>query len=98
MRFKPELSDGANAGLKLAQDFLEPVKQKHSALTYADLWILASYVAIEEMGGPHIPFVPGRKDACSEKSCPPNGRLPGKNNNKKKTTTIILTIFISRNK
>mmetsp|Transcript_91159 Transcript_91159/g.126580 ORF Transcript_91159/g.126580 Transcript_91159/m.126580 type:complete len:105 (-) Transcript_91159:184-498(-) len=28
------------------------------------------------MGGPHIPFTPGRKDATSDKNCPPNGRLP----------------------
>lgn len=28
------------------------------------------------MGGPSIPFTPGRKDAVSEKDCPPNGRLP----------------------
>jgi len=45
-------------------------------LSYADLWILASYVAIEEMGGPYIPFVPGRTDAKTEKECPPDGRLP----------------------
>jgi len=29
------------------------------------------------MGGPIIPFIPGRSDAKSEKDCPPNGRLPG---------------------
>jgi len=40
------------------------------------LWILASYVAIEDLGGPKIPFTPGRTDATDEKSCPPNGRLP----------------------
>jgi len=28
------------------------------------------------MGAPRIPFTPGRKDALSEKDCPPNGRLP----------------------
>jgi len=38
--------------------------------------VLASYVAIEELGGPKIEFTPGRKDAPSEVSCPPNGRLP----------------------
>lgn len=52
MRFNSELSDGANAGLKKAQQFLEPIKKKFPEISYADLWILASYVAIEEMGGP----------------------------------------------
>jgi cytochrome c peroxidase len=28
------------------------------------------------MGGPTIPFTPGRRDAQTEKDCPPNGRLP----------------------
>lgn len=45
-------------------------------ISYADLWVLASYVAIEEMGGPKIEFTPGRKDSNSEVGCPPNGRLP----------------------
>lgn len=76
MRFKPESSDGANAGLDKAQAFLEGIKKKHPEISYADLWILASYVAIEEMGGPVIEFVPGRTDASDQKKCPPNGRLP----------------------
>lgn len=54
MRYTKELNDGANAGLKLAQGFLEPIKKKYPGISYADLWILASYVAIEEMGGPEI--------------------------------------------
>ena len=41
--------------LQYARDFLEPIKAKHSGISYADLWILASVVAIEEMGGPVIP-------------------------------------------
>jgi len=52
------------------------VLKEHPSLSVADLWILASYVAIEEMGGPYIPFHPGRVDSMSEKDCPPNGRLP----------------------
>lgn len=76
MRFSKEAKDGANAGLQHAQKFLEPIKEKNPGLSYADLWVLASYVAIEEMGGPKIEFVPGRKDAQDENSCPPNGRLP----------------------
>lgn len=76
MRYPKEKNDPANAGLHHAQQFLEPIKAKHPGISYADLWVLASYVAIEEMGGPKIDFTPGRKDAPSETSCPPNGRLP----------------------
>lgn len=36
----------------------------------------AGVVAIQEMGGPVIPWRPGRSDAASEASCPPDGRLP----------------------
>lgn len=76
MRFDPESSDDANAGLKYARDKLEAIKEKHSSLTYADLWILASYIAIEEMGGPQIEFRSGRTDESSNVKCPVNGRLP----------------------
>jgi len=54
MRFSGESKHGANAGLNLARDFLEPIKKKHPEISYSDLWILASYVAIEEMGGPKL--------------------------------------------
>eukprot|EP00933_Yihiella_yeosuensis_P006750 TRINITY_DN111522_c0_g1_i1.p1 TRINITY_DN111522_c0_g1~~TRINITY_DN111522_c0_g1_i1.p1 ORF type:complete len:350 (-),score=100.23 TRINITY_DN111522_c0_g1_i1:353-1402(-) len=84
MRFDPELSWGANAGLKLAQDMLEPVKKKFPQVSYSDLWIYAACVAIEEMGGNPVPFKPGRKDKASGKECPvwegsthKDGRLPG---------------------
>ena len=40
MRFSPECNWGANAGLKIARDFLEPIKKKYG-ITYADLWTLA---------------------------------------------------------
>jgi len=76
MRFPLEANDGANNGLELARKKLEAVKAKYPEVSYADLWVLASYVAIESMGGPHIEFKSGRKDATDEKSCPPNGRLP----------------------
>ena len=56
MRFKPESTDGANAGLEHARAFLEPIKAKHSWISYADLWTLAGVVAIEAMNGPKIPW------------------------------------------
>jgi len=76
MRYALEAKDGANAGLEVARNLLEKVKQKYPGITYADLWVLASYVAIEEMGGPHIEFKSGRVDVDNEKFCPMNGRLP----------------------
>ena len=89
MRFKPEASDGANAGLDKARAFLEVVKKKHPEITYSDLWILASYVAIEEMGGPAIEFTPGRIDAKEDKQCPPNGRLPDASKDKKHVRDVF---------
>lgn len=76
MRFPKEKHDGANAGLDKVMSMFEPIKQNHPEVSYADLWVLASYIAIEEMGGLQIPFRWGRKDADDEKACPPNGRLP----------------------
>lgn len=62
MRFAPELTHGANAGLDIAQARLESVKKQFPFLTYADLWTLAAVVAIEEMGGPSVRWRPGRSD------------------------------------
>ncbi|KAL0478803.1 heme-binding peroxidase [Acrasis kona] len=80
MRFHPESNDGANAGLDKARDFLQPIKEKHPWITYADLWTLGGCVAIESMGGPQIPWIPGRTDRDSNikttDDIPPNGRLP----------------------
>lgn len=80
MRFSPESDWGANAGLKGARDFLEKIKKNHSAISYADLWTLAGAAAIEGMGGPRIPWRPGRTDAPSAPAqFLPDGRLPGAN-------------------
>jgi len=76
MRFVPESGHGANAGLDTARAFLEPIKQKFPQITYADLWSLAGAVAIEEMGGPHIPWRAGRADKSDGTFCTPDGRLP----------------------
>ncbi|GMH35454.1 hypothetical protein BSKO_03322 [Bryopsis sp. KO-2023] len=76
MRFSPECDHGANAGLAVARDLLEPIKKQFPWISYADLWTLGGAVAIEEMGGPQIPWRPGRSDAPDSKFCPPDGRLP----------------------
>ncbi|KAI1431077.1 heme peroxidase [Xylaria sp. CBS 124048] len=75
MRFHPEGSHGANAGLIHARNFLEPVKAKFPWITYSDLWILAGVCAIQEMQGPNMPYRPGRTDKDMS-ACTPDGRLP----------------------
>ncbi|KAF2431832.1 cytochrome c peroxidase [Tothia fuscella] len=75
MRFAPEGDHGANAGLKAARDFLEPIKEANPWITYSDLWILAGVCAIQEMQGPVIPYRPGRSDRDLS-FCTPDGRLP----------------------
>lgn len=75
MRFAPEGDHGANAGLKAARDFLEPVKEAFPWISYSDLWILAGVVAIQEMQGPKIPYRAGRSDR-DVAFCTPDGRLP----------------------
>ena len=54
MRFAAEANHGANAGLKVVRDLLEPIQKKHPGLSYSDLWTLAGVVAVQEMGGPSI--------------------------------------------
>lgn len=82
MRFGPEAKDGANAGLDQARALLEPIKAKHPGISYADLYTYAGAVAIEHMGGPHVPFRFGRTDYRSEeevaaaKEAVASGRLP----------------------
>lgn len=76
MRFHPESTHGANAGLSKARDFLEPIKQQFPKITYADLWSLAGVTAIQEMGGPVVKWRPGRADLTAL-GCAPDGRLPG---------------------
>uniref|UniRef100_A0A7S0BK01 Plant heme peroxidase family profile domain-containing protein n=1 Tax=Rhodosorus marinus TaxID=101924 RepID=A0A7S0BK01_9RHOD len=75
IRFSPEKDHGANNGLGWAMDTLEPIKEKFPEISYADLYQLASVVAVAHAGGPEIPFKLGRKDALPE-DCTPDGRLP----------------------
>lgn len=76
MRFpEGESTDPANAGLNIARGLLQPFKERHSAVSLADLWALAATVAIEVLGGPVVPFRAGRTDG-SEAESMPHGRLP----------------------
>jgi cytochrome c peroxidase len=54
MRFAPEADHGANAGLKVVRDLLEPIQKKYQGLSHSDLWTLAGVCAIQEMGGPKV--------------------------------------------
>lgn len=76
MRFPPESSHGANAGLHLARDLLEPIKKAHPEISYSDLWTLAGVVAVETLGGPEIQWRAGRSDKPDGAHCTPDGRLP----------------------
>lgn len=75
MRFNPESGHTANNGLRSGRDFLEPVKAQFPWISYADLWTLAAVCAVQEMGGPTVPWRPGRADR-DESWCAPDGRLP----------------------
>jgi cytochrome c peroxidase len=94
MRFNPEASWGANAGLGPARAALEPVKAAHPDISYADLYTLSGVVAVEEAGGPAIPFRLGREDFADGQLSPPDGRLPNADmGSMKKTTGHVRDVF-----
>lgn len=76
LRFKPEQDHAANAGLVNALALLEPVKEKFPNVSYADLFQLASALAIELAGGPKIPMKYGRVDTTGPEQCIKEGNLP----------------------
>lgn len=75
MRFDPEGKHAANTGLVNARNFLEPIHDQFPWISYGDLWTLASVCAVQEMGGPTVPWRPGRQDRDAA-WCTPDGRLP----------------------
>ncbi|KAG0074444.1 heme peroxidase [Podila epicladia] len=75
MRFKPEAGHGANAGLGIARERLNRVKDQFPEISYGDLWTLAGVAAIQELGGPIVNWRAGRVDG-EESNSPPDGRLP----------------------
>lgn len=76
MRFSPEATYGNNAGLGKARAILEEVKAKHPEISYGDLYTFSGVVAVEEAGGPKIPFALGRGDETDGIKSDPNDRLP----------------------
>jgi L-ascorbate peroxidase len=76
IRFYPEITHNANAGLTAALELLKEVADKYDQVGYADLFQLASATGIELAGGPKIPLRFGRKDAENPEGCAPEGNLP----------------------
>lgn len=68
MRFPVERADPENAGFAKAFDVLGKIQQRHPWLSYADLYVLAGYVALEESGGPRIAMGIGRRDYTPEEA------------------------------
>ncbi|KAJ9127843.1 hypothetical protein QFC24_000127 [Naganishia onofrii] len=66
LRHGKEAADPANAGLYHAIEFLMPIQQANPWITHADLWTLAGVEAIKAMGGPDVPWQPGRMDYNDE--------------------------------
>ncbi|KIY53630.1 heme peroxidase, partial [Fistulina hepatica ATCC 64428] len=75
MRFEPESLHGANAGLDVARALMEKIKLQFPWISYGDLWTLGGVAAVQEMGGPKIPWRPGRVDGYATDATP-DGRLP----------------------
>lgn len=75
MRFEPEALHGANAGLHVGRELMGKVKKEFDWISYGDLWTLAGVCAVQEMGGPKVPWRPGRIDGLA-KDATPDGRLP----------------------
>lgn len=94
MRFSPEASYGNNAGLDLARAALEPIKQQFPEISYADLYTFSGVVAVEEAGGPKIPFAVGRTDDQDGAKSDPKDRLPNADmGSRTKTIAHIREIF-----
>ncbi|KAK9142271.1 hypothetical protein Syun_011671 [Stephania yunnanensis] len=61
-----EQARGANKGLEIAVRLLEPIKEQFPILSYVDIYQLVGVVAVEVVGGPEIPFRPGRETSYFE--------------------------------
>jgi L-ascorbate peroxidase len=68
------MKHGANAGLAKCVKYLQPLKDKYSVLSWADLIQMAGATAVEHAGGPKIAMRYGRVDASEPSK---EGALPG---------------------
>lgn len=92
MRFKPEQTDPANAGLETGLKFLESIKEQFPDISHGDLFTLGGVVSIQEMSGPKIPWRPGRIDLPIAVT-PPYERLPDASQT---TGSYIRSVFSDR--
>ncbi|PWA86800.1 hypothetical protein CTI12_AA077770 [Artemisia annua] len=60
IRQKEEQAHGANVGLDVAINMLDPLRQEFSILSWGDFLMLVGALAVEVTGGPIVPFHPGR--------------------------------------
>ena len=74
--YKPEIEHGANAGLAAAVELLKPIKEANPAVSWADIFQMASARAIELAGGPKLDMRYGRVDVAGPADCSPEGNLP----------------------
>jgi cytochrome c peroxidase len=76
MRFPEEYERTENYGLVDTIKLLQPIRDRHAAsgLQYGDLYTLAGVVAVEELGGPKVPWRAGRKD-LDKSEIPPEHRI-----------------------
>nr|ACE81819.1 ascorbate peroxidase [Oxyrrhis marina] len=66
---EPEMSMGANNGLRKGFGYLKQFKEKYPTISWADLIQLASACSIEAMGGPKINMRYGRVDVAGPQDC-----------------------------
>ncbi|KAJ9062874.1 hypothetical protein DSO57_1005996 [Entomophthora muscae] len=93
-------NDPANAGLHIAVEKLKPIYEKHNWITHSDLYTLAGAVAVEKLGGPVIPWKPGRTDIKDKNLCPAHGRLPDASQGSQHVKEVFceaMRFFYSRN-
>ncbi|VEU24289.1 DEKNAAC105521 [Brettanomyces naardenensis] len=76
MRFAQEFNDNGNTGLNTAKSYLDQIHEEFPWISYADLYTLGGVAAIEGLGGPVVPWKPGRTDCPDSAKVPPMGRLP----------------------
>ncbi|OIT31567.1 PREDICTED: L-ascorbate peroxidase 3, peroxisomal-like [Nicotiana attenuata] len=85
-------TQAANNDLRTA---IEYIKVNHPTITYPDLYQLAGVVAVKELDGPIIEFIPGRKDSSIS---PNEGCLPDGKQGPKELRDIFHSIKVSQDK
>ncbi len=79
IRLEPERSYDENVGFDHVETELLAIAGDFPECSAADIFVLAGYLAVQQLGGPTIPFCPGRVDfpeGSGATSCPMAGRLP----------------------